>query len=125
MGYCTLIPKMCVPRTEIPLSSIKSPRRNSRFADVEISTGSEFELDYPKSVCCQQQQLSPYKYSIGSIRAAYDDRLHPKYSLGSHHMHLLENIIVNNGDAISSSTQSSFSSSPNSATYVEVIPSIV
>lgn len=35
MGWCTLLPKMCHPRRNIPLCHIASPRRHTAYTDFE------------------------------------------------------------------------------------------
>uniref|UniRef100_A0A914URD4 Uncharacterized protein n=1 Tax=Plectus sambesii TaxID=2011161 RepID=A0A914URD4_9BILA len=96
MGWCTLIPNMCHPRREIPFSAIKSPRRKSKInTDLEvisivsrqaslgqiahIGTGSKASLHSTGLITPNNH----YKYSVGSISGAYQDLLHPKYSVGS------------------------------------------
>lgn len=87
MGWCTLIPTRCHPRKEIPFSAVKSPRRNTKYIEID-SVSSSTSLDMFKQV--------PRKFSEAQFHSAtqkkmslnvppqphrFNDYLHPKYSL--------------------------------------------
>ncbi|KAK6034789.1 hypothetical protein COOONC_27706 [Cooperia oncophora] len=83
MGWCTLMPTRCHPRKEIPFSSVKSPRRNTKYIEID-SVSSSTSLDMFKQV----QRKLPESLSHDSKKKTsldvphrYNDYLHPKYSL--------------------------------------------
>uniref|UniRef100_A0A915C7E1 Uncharacterized protein n=1 Tax=Parascaris univalens TaxID=6257 RepID=A0A915C7E1_PARUN len=80
MGWCTLVPTMCHPRREIPFCAVKSPRRNTKYIDLE-SISSSVSLDYLHRVIESSDELER-KYSVLSAKPPpLNDYLHPKYSL--------------------------------------------
>uniref|UniRef100_A0A0M3IKY1 Tyrosine-protein phosphatase domain-containing protein n=1 Tax=Ascaris lumbricoides TaxID=6252 RepID=A0A0M3IKY1_ASCLU len=80
MGWCTLVPTMCHPRREIPFCAVKSPRRNTKYIDLE-SISSSVSLDYLHRVFESSNELER-KYSVLSVKQPpLNDYLHPKYSL--------------------------------------------
>ncbi|KAK0412141.1 hypothetical protein QR680_006055 [Steinernema hermaphroditum] len=79
MGWCTMIPNMCHPRREVPFSSVKSPRRNTRFNDIESMSSSQ-SLDGASRSPLPFEDT--HKLSLVNLKPMrYNDYLHPKYSL--------------------------------------------
>ncbi|CAI4222728.1 unnamed protein product [Auanema sp. JU1783] len=83
MGWCTLIPTKCHPRKGIPFSSVKSPRRNTKFVEIDsISSSTSLDVcrQVPRKFSKSAKKLSlnvpsrPQPYKV-------NDYLHPKYSL--------------------------------------------
>ncbi|TKR87563.1 hypothetical protein L596_011939 [Steinernema carpocapsae] len=79
MGWCTLIPTMCHPRREVPFSSVKSPRRNTRFQDLESMCSSQSLDGISRSPVPFEDSHKLSLVNLKPIR--YNDYLHPKYSL--------------------------------------------
>ncbi|KAK0412140.1 hypothetical protein QR680_006054 [Steinernema hermaphroditum] len=79
MGWITLIPTMCHPRREVPFSRVLSPRRNSKFHDLESVTSSQsLDLISRSPVPFEHS----HKLSLVNLKPVrYNDYLHPKYSL--------------------------------------------
>ncbi|PAV57530.1 hypothetical protein WR25_04827 [Diploscapter pachys] len=93
MGWCTLIPNRCHSRKDLPFSTVKSPRRNTKFAEID-SISSSASLDMYKLLPAVKnfEKLSKEseikwgkKNSIASSNSSgytpRNDYLHPKYSL--------------------------------------------
>ncbi|TKR87562.1 hypothetical protein L596_011938 [Steinernema carpocapsae] len=79
MGWFTLIPNMCHPRKEVPFSRVLSPRRNSKFHDLESATSSQ-SLDLISRSPIPFEHS--HKLSLVNLKPIrYNDYLHPKYSL--------------------------------------------
>ncbi|KAI1719717.1 hypothetical protein Ddc_08938 [Ditylenchus destructor] len=97
MGWCALLPKFAHPRPEIvPYSTVKSPRRNSMFNDLEsvASSMSRKSSDSPAKDPIPTRQRQ--KMSLASLCSSGErddietgtgkfvsrnDYLHPKYSI--------------------------------------------
>uniref|UniRef100_A0A914D7D0 Uncharacterized protein n=1 Tax=Acrobeloides nanus TaxID=290746 RepID=A0A914D7D0_9BILA len=80
MGWCTLVPKIIIPRREIPFSSVKSPRRNTIFADFESFSSPSQSLE----ILHRKLSLFPDDYNTSTSNLSPtrpNDYLHPKYSL--------------------------------------------
>ncbi|KAE9415333.1 hypothetical protein Angca_000333, partial [Angiostrongylus cantonensis] len=95
MGWCTLIPtrhvfhirkKLCHPRKEIPLSAVRSPRRNTIYIEID-SVSSSTSVDMLKQISRKysegQSRIGRKKISLNIPPQPhhYNDYLHPKYSL--------------------------------------------
>ncbi|VDM07645.1 unnamed protein product [Wuchereria bancrofti] len=81
MGWCTLIPMMFHPRKEIPFCAVKSPRRSTKYGDVESSISSSLSVEYAHRFFESTKKLDR-RYSSYNVRSPpLSDYLHPKYSL--------------------------------------------
>ncbi|VDK54096.1 unnamed protein product [Cylicostephanus goldi] len=86
MGWCTLVPTRCHPRKEIPFSAVKSPRRNTKYVEIDSVSSSIYStsLDMLKQVPRKYAaNLDKKKHSLNLpvVPHKYNDYLHPKYSL--------------------------------------------
>uniref|UniRef100_A0A915PN53 Uncharacterized protein n=1 Tax=Setaria digitata TaxID=48799 RepID=A0A915PN53_9BILA len=69
------------PRKEIPFCSVKSPRRNTKFGDVESTISSSLSIECAHRNFESQERLDR-RYSACNVRPPpLSDYLHPKYSL--------------------------------------------
>ncbi|KAK5971524.1 hypothetical protein GCK32_002378 [Trichostrongylus colubriformis] len=86
MGWCTLMPTRCHPRKEIPFSAVKSPRRNTKYIEID-SVSSSTSLDMfkhvPRKFSGAHSHITSKKNSLDVPHQPhrYNDYLHPKYSL--------------------------------------------
>ncbi|KAM3716928.1 hypothetical protein ACO02O_01047 [Dirofilaria immitis] len=81
MGWCTLIPMMFHPRKEIPFCSVKSPRRSTKYGDVESTISSSLSVECAHRTSESSEKLDR-RYSACSPQSLpLSDYLHPKYSL--------------------------------------------
>uniref|UniRef100_A0A0R3RRZ5 Uncharacterized protein n=1 Tax=Elaeophora elaphi TaxID=1147741 RepID=A0A0R3RRZ5_9BILA len=81
MGWCTLIPMMFHPRKEIPFCAVKSPRRSTRYGDVESTISSSLSIECAHRIFESTEKLDR-RYSSDNVRPLpLSDYLHPKYSL--------------------------------------------
>ncbi|KAK6018854.1 hypothetical protein OSTOST_15531 [Ostertagia ostertagi] len=85
MGWCTLMPTRCHPRKEIPFSSVKSPRRNTKYIEID-SVSSSTSLDMFKHIPRKISESQSHAKKKTSLEVPfqphrYNDYLHPKYSL--------------------------------------------
>ncbi|CAJ0592029.1 unnamed protein product [Cylicocyclus nassatus] len=89
MGWCTLVPTRCHPRKEIPFSSVKSPRRNTKYVEIDsvsssiYSTSLDMLKQVPRKYAAANHHLDKKKHSLNLpvVPHKYNDYLHPKYSL--------------------------------------------
>ncbi|EPB74774.1 hypothetical protein ANCCEY_06139 [Ancylostoma ceylanicum] len=85
MGWCTLLPTRCHPRKGIPFSAVKSPRRNTKYIEID-SVSSSTSLDMFKQL---PRKFSSHSHVVEKKMSLnvpptpyrYNDYLHPKYSL--------------------------------------------
>ncbi|VDO51060.1 unnamed protein product [Haemonchus placei] len=82
MGWCTLMPTLCHPRKEIPFSAVKSPRRNTKYIEID-SVSSSASLDMFKQLPRRFSEANAKKTSLDVPPPPhrFNDYLHPKYSL--------------------------------------------
>ncbi|VDK72426.1 unnamed protein product [Litomosoides sigmodontis] len=80
MGWCTLIPMMFHPRKEIPFCSVKSPRRNTKYGDVESIISSSLSAECAHRISESTEKLDR-RCSSCNLQSPLSDYLHPKYSL--------------------------------------------
>ncbi|CAG9535654.1 unnamed protein product [Cercopithifilaria johnstoni] len=80
MGWCTLIPMMFHPRKEIPFCAVKSPRRNTKYGDVESTISSSLSIECTHRIFESTEKLDR-RYSSYDVQSPLSDYLHPKYSL--------------------------------------------
>ncbi|VDD86389.1 unnamed protein product [Enterobius vermicularis] len=74
MGWCALIPTMCHPRKEIPFCSIKSPRRNTLYRDIERNSSLASLENLRRTSGTDEESANINEPPI-------NESLHPKYSL--------------------------------------------
>ncbi|KHN77864.1 hypothetical protein Tcan_07326, partial [Toxocara canis] len=89
MGWCTLVPTMCHPRREIPFCSVKSPRRNTKYIDLE-SLSSSVSLEYYHRGFESCDELERRYSVLAEKQPPPNDFLHPKYSLPTIPIHIEE-----------------------------------
>ncbi|OZC07952.1 hypothetical protein X798_05059 [Onchocerca flexuosa] len=81
MGWCTLIPMMFHPRKEIPFCSVKSPRRSTKYGDVESTISSSLSIESTHRTFDSSEKVDR-RYSACNVQSPpLSDYLHPKYSL--------------------------------------------
>uniref|UniRef100_A0A0N5AZX0 Protein aurora borealis n=1 Tax=Syphacia muris TaxID=451379 RepID=A0A0N5AZX0_9BILA len=78
MGWCALIPTMCHPRKEIPFCSVKSPRRNTKYVDLENPSNLASVEQIHRSFDVEDPPSNSIIHQAESLDTDY---LHPKYSL--------------------------------------------
>ncbi|CAD6189536.1 unnamed protein product [Caenorhabditis auriculariae] len=87
MGWCTLIPNRCHSRRSIPFSTVKSPRRHTKFIEIDcVSSSTSLDMfPHRKSTILSGLPLREKKFSLplDASKPSYkvSDYLHPKYSL--------------------------------------------
>ncbi|CAJ0592030.1 unnamed protein product [Cylicocyclus nassatus] len=89
MGWCTLAPTWCHPRKGIPFSAVKSPRRNTKYVEIDsvsssiYSTSLDMPEPLPQKCAYANRGFDEKKHSLylPAIPHKYNDYLHPKYSL--------------------------------------------
>ncbi|VDN28097.1 unnamed protein product [Gongylonema pulchrum] len=81
MGWCTLMPNMFHPRKEIPFCSVKSPRRSTKYGDLESSISSSLSLEYVHRSLESPEKLDRRHSMNNMAPLPLNDYLHPKYSL--------------------------------------------
>ncbi|KAE9553917.1 hypothetical protein FO519_002843 [Halicephalobus sp. NKZ332] len=77
---------MFYSKTELPLASIKSPRRKTKFIELEsVSSGSHLsqsiEFLHRKFSLMDGDYGNSYTNLVSAIQQKPNDYLHPKYSL--------------------------------------------
>ncbi|CAJ0929512.1 unnamed protein product, partial [Mesorhabditis belari] len=84
MGWCTLIPAKFHSRKGLPFSTIKSPRRNTKFVAID-TVSSSASLEQIRHISDRERLYSLAKKKKCSLPLVdsrkLDDYLHPKYSL--------------------------------------------
>ncbi|VDN06109.1 unnamed protein product [Thelazia callipaeda] len=81
MGWCTLIPAMVHPRKEIPLCSVKSPRRNTKYGDFESTISSSVSIEHVHRIFKLPEKRERSYSECNDQPSPLSDYLHPKYSL--------------------------------------------